>query len=52
MKVVVKQFRSFMWGGSRLAIEVNLLRDKKILGDRAQIAEGIFLVVSIIGEYV
>ncbi len=52
MKVVVKQFRSFMWGGSRQAIEENLLGYKKILGDRAQIAEGIYLVVSIIGEYV
>ena len=46
MKVVVKQFHSFMWGGSRQAIEKNLLGDKKFIGDRAQIAEGIFIVVS------
>ena len=49
MNVVVKEFRSFMLGGSRQAIEENLLRDKKFLGDRAQIAEGLFIVVSIIG---
>ena len=45
MKVVVKQFLSFMWGGSRQTIEENLLGDNKFHRDRAQIAEGIFTVV-------
>ena len=35
-----------MLGGSRQAIEKNLLVDKNFLGDRAQIVEGIFIVVS------
>ena len=31
MKVVVKQFSYFIWGGSRQAIEENMLGTKKIL---------------------
>ena len=51
MKVLVKQFSSFMWEGSRPAIEENMLGDKNSLGDRVQVVEGGFTVVSIIVEY-
>ena len=51
MKLVIKQFSSFMWGGSRQAIEENMLGDKKFLGDRVHIVKGGFTVVSIIVEY-
>ena len=52
MKVVGKQFRSFMWGTSRQAFEENMLGDKKILGDNVQLVEGGFTVVSISVEYI
>ena len=40
-----------MQGGSRPVIEENLVGDKKFLGDRVQVAEGGFTVISIIVEY-
>ena len=46
MKVLIKQL-----GGSRQAVEENLWVIKKIHGDRVQVVEGGFTVVSIIVEY-
>ena len=40
------QFSSFMWGGSRQVIKENLLGNKDFLGDRVQVAECGFIVVS------
>ena len=52
MKILVKQFSSFMGGGSRQVIKESLLlRDNFFLGARVQVAEGGFTVVSIIVEY-
>ena len=52
MKVVGKQFRSFMWGISRQAFEENMLGNKKNLGDSVELVEGGFTVVSISVEYI
>ena len=51
MKVLVKKFSSFMCGGSRQAVEENVLGDQHFLGDRGHIVIGGFTVVSISVEY-
>ena len=51
MKVVVKQFSSFMWVRSKQTIEENLLGHKNCLGDRVQVVEGGFTGISISVEY-